>query len=378
MYGYNYHGSTTHMISAILNTIQAWILPAIVEEIGELGEKEQEFIRTVEMADLPSFMAPYAYCGIGCPPHSRLSMVKAFIAKAVWNMPTTRALIDQLRNRPVMRRLCGWETVTEIPDETIFSRAFRRFSQDKLAERIHQKLVEKAFTGKVIGHGCTDATAIEAREKPATKPKQELAQAKSPCKRGRRRKGEEPPAKEPRRLELQPFRTLDENLADLPTRCDVGCKKNSKGYKITWNGFKLHINTAECGVPLAAILTSASVHDSQVGIPLIQKTSPRVQYFYDLMDAAYDAPEIWDYSQRHGHVPIIDFNKRRGEEKEMEHASRLRFAERSAAERANSTLKDNYGGRFVRVRGVANVMCHLMFGILAITGAQLARLFGTG
>lgn len=366
------------MLSVILNTIQTWLLPAVVEEIGELGEKEQEFIRTVEIADLPSFMAPYAYCGIGCPPHSRLSMVKAFIAKAIWNMPTTRALIDQLKSRPALRRLCGWETVAEIPDETIFSRSFSRFSQDKLPERIHRKLTEKALKDKLIGHACSDATAIDAREKPAAKPKPAPVQQKPPGKRGRKRKGEEAAVKEPRRLELQPFQTLEENLATLPTGCDVGCKKNSKGYKITWIGYKLHITTADCGIPLAAILTSASVHDSQVGIPLIQKTSPHVQYFYDLMDAAYDAPEIRDCSQRHGHVPIIDCNKRRGEEKEMEHASRLRFAERSAAERANSTLKDNYGGRFVRVRGAAKLMCHLMFGILAITGAQLARLFGTG
>jgi len=26
-------------------------------------------------------------------------------------------------------------------------------------------------------------------------------------------------------------------LAELPTACDVGRKKNSKGYKETWNGY---------------------------------------------------------------------------------------------------------------------------------------------
>ena len=53
-------------------------------------------------------------------------------------------------------------------------------------------------------------------------------------------------------------------LADLPTACDVGCKKNSKGYKETWTGYKLHIDVA-CGqIPVSCVLTSASVHDSQV------------------------------------------------------------------------------------------------------------------
>ena len=367
------------MLNTTFYTIQTWLLPALAEEIGELSEKEREFIRTVEVADLPFFMAPYAWCGVGCPPHSRLALVKAFIAKMVWNMPTTRALIDQLHGRPSLRRLCGWETVAEIPDETIFSRAFSQFSKDDLPERIHKKLIATALEKTTIGHGCSDATAVEAREKPASKKKSEVEPGQQlPRKRGRKRKGEAAAVKEPRRLELQPFQTLEENLAGLPTGCDVGCKKNSKGYKETWIGYKLHLNTADCGIPLGAILTAASVHDSQVAIPLIQKTSAHVRYLYDLMDAAYDAPEIRECSRQHGHVPIIDFNKRRGEEKEMEHASRLRFAERSAAERANSTLKDNYGGRFVRVRGAAKVMCHLMFGILAITGAQLARLFGTG
>ena len=40
----------------------------------------------------------------------------------------------------------------------------------------------------------------------------------------------------------------------------------------------------------------------------------------------------------------------------------------------NGRLKDDFGGRQVRVRGHAKVLCHLMFGILALTVAQLVRL----
>jgi hypothetical protein len=52
-------------------------------------------------------------------------------------------------------------------------------------------------------------------------------------------------------------------LADLPTACDVGVKKNSKGFKETWVGYKLHTDFA-CGQIPVCVLTSASVHDSQV------------------------------------------------------------------------------------------------------------------
>jgi hypothetical protein len=50
------------------------------------------------------------------------------------------------------------------------------------------------------------------------------------------------------------------------------------------------------------------------------------------------------------------------------------FAEAGLAERINARLKDDYGGRYVRVRGNAKVMSHLMFGILALTANQLMRL----
>jgi len=43
-------------------------------------------------------------------------------------------------------------------------------------------------------------------------------------------------------------------------------------------------------------------------------------------------------------------------------------------ERVNGRLKDEFGGRHVRVRGHAKVLCHLMFGVVALTVDQLMRL----
>ena len=45
--------------------------------------------------------------------------------------------------------------------------------------------------------------------------------------------------------------TLPEMLDDLPTDCDVGTKKNSKGYRDTWVGYKLHIDVADGQVPIS-------------------------------------------------------------------------------------------------------------------------------
>jgi hypothetical protein len=106
----------------------------------------------------------------------------------------------------------------------------------------------------------------------------------------------------------------------------------------------------------------------------MQMASERVPYCYDLADSAYDAKAIKGFSRSLGHVPVIDSNKRRGEKIQMCPAKKQRYKERSAVERANSSLKDNYGGRFVRVKGAAKVMAHLMFGVIALTAAQLCRL----
>ena len=87
-------------------------------------------------------------------------------------------------------------------------------------------------------------------------------------------------------------------------RCRL--QENSKGYKETWNGYKLHLDVA-CGqIPVFCVLTSASVHDGRVAIPLMTMTSARIAYLYDLMDAAYDAAAIHDHGQALGHRPIIN------------------------------------------------------------------------
>ena len=206
-------------------------------------------------------------------------------------------------------------------------------------------------------------------------------------KRGRPKKEEKLPAKEPSRIEKQRTMSLDEMLKELPKDCDIGTKKNSKGHAVSWIGYKLHLDIADGGVPISAILTSASVHDSQVAIPLATMTAERVDSLYDLMDAAYDVEAIREHSYSLGHKPLIDKNPRRNkklaeelkaEAKRQKHINweppeKVRYKERTTAERANARLKDEFGGRTVRVRGYAKVTCHLMFGVLVLAADQLLR-----
>jgi hypothetical protein len=176
---------------------------------------------------------------------------------------------------------------------------------------------------------------------------------------------------EEKRLARQKHMTEEESFAELPTGCDWGAKKGSKGNKISWKGYKFHIDTIDGDIPVNAFLSSASLHDSQVAIPLIQSTSKRLIYLYDLMDSAYDAAPIHEVSSLNNHVPVIDHNRRRGEKREFDPSKKERYKERSAAERVNSDLKDNHGGNHVRVKGAAKVFAHLMFGLLVVTVSNL-------
>ena len=304
----------------------------------------------------------------------------------MFQIDTTRALRERLTNDPALRRLCGWESIRAIPSEATFSRAFAGFAEGALPSRLHEALIKNTMQDQLVGHLSRDATAIEGREKPTPKPKQP---AKPKRKRGRPRKGEERPPKEPTRLQRQQAMTLPEMLDDLPQACDVGTKRNAKGYKESWIGYKLHIDAGDGGIPFSCILTSASVNDSQVAIPLATMSAARVTNLYDLMDAAYDAAEIRAHSESLGHVPIIDVNPRNNsaafkQELKQEakarralgqvYAKEVRYRERSTVERVNGRLKDEFGARQVRVRGHSKVLCHLMFGVLALTVDQLLRL----
>lgn len=352
-------------------SIQRHLFPALEAEVGVLSEKAQTFVRVLALSEVERFMAPYRWKWVGRKPEDRLPLAKAFIAKTVWNFTTSRALMDYLEHCPSVRRLCGWDSTGELPSESTFSRAFGAFAVGELPHKIHAAMVTKQLGAKLVGHVSRDATAIAGREKPVRK---EPPAPAAPKKRGAPRKDEPPRLKEPTRLMRQGGQTLAQNLAELPYVCNVGCKRNSQGHQETWIGYKLHLDSIDGDIPVSALLTSASMHDSQAAIPLAQMTAQRIKNLYDLMDAAYDSQEIEAYSRRLGHVPLIAPNPRNGQGLEMEPAAKRRFAERSTAERVNSNLLENFGGSFVRVRGATKVMCHLMFGVLALAAVQIFHL----
>lgn len=374
--------SLRERLSFCWSSIQHDLFPWLEERVGPLSARHQQLVAVLEMARIEA-LAPHWHGLPGRPPAERAALARAFVAKAVFNVPATNMLIERLHTDKSLRRLCGWERAGVLPSEATFSRAFAEFAASALPSRVHEALIAQTHKDRLVGHISRDSTAIEAREKPL----KVAALEKPKFKPGRPCKGEKRPEKEGHRLEHQPSMSLAAMLADLPRHCAVGTKRNAKGHQQSWTGYKLHLDVADGGIPISCLLTAASLHDSQAAIPLAAMTAARVTNLYDLMDSAYDAPQIKDHSRSLGHVPIIDVNPRatRGLKEELKAegkrrrrlghslAEEVRYNERSTVERANARIKDEFGGRSVRVRGHAKVLCHLMFGIVGLTVDQLIR-----
>jgi IS5 family transposase len=357
-------------ISWLKTRVQDNLFPHLKECCHDpLTQIQKDLVMSLEVIEIEKYVSSASYHWMGRTPEDRRPMARAFVAKAVYDLPTTRMLVDMLHTMPSLRMICGFVRKGDIPSESTFSRAFAEFARNDLGGKVHDALVKEHLSDQIIGHIARDATAIMGNEKPVRKEKKE----KVPKKRGRPKKGEVR-VKEESRLFLQVNQSPAEALHAIPTHCDVGSKTNSQGYKETWRGYKLHVDTTESGLPITVVLTSASLHDSQVAIPMMKLTSHKVTYLYDLMDSAYDAAPIRDVSRSLEHVPIIDRNPRRGDTLPMAPAEALRYHERTASERLNSRLKEEFGARHVMVRGSKKVSLHLMFGIIALFADQLLRL----
>ncbi len=135
------------------------------------------------------------------------------------------------------------------------------FAKARLSERVHEALVKEPLGDELIGHIRRDGTAILARERPVQSKAVAVKAVPAPTnKRGWPRWGESrPPAKESP-IHRPRQQTLAQMLKDIPTACDRGTKCNAQGYKVSGNGYQRHLDTADGGVPIAAVLSSASMH----------------------------------------------------------------------------------------------------------------------
>src|SRR6267142_4376287 len=109
-------------------TVQGSLFPWLEQELGELSEQQKQLVAILELLGIESFISTsngYA----GRPQEDRRAIGRAYVAKAVYNLGTTRQLLERLASDARLRRLCGWERRSKLPSEATFSRAFAEFAQ---------------------------------------------------------------------------------------------------------------------------------------------------------------------------------------------------------------------------------------------------------
>jgi hypothetical protein len=206
--------TVSELLKQFTRVLQGVLFPTLEEELGPLTEKHRQLVALLSLIRIEAMIACWAG-GVGRPAKDRRAIARAFVAKAVYNMSTTRQLLERLSADISWRRICGWESRREIPHESQFSRAFAEFAATELPQRLQDALLAATQEERLIGHLSRDSTEIESREKPLRTPV--AATPVQPGRqRGRPKNGAPPPAPEPTRLERQASMTLEELLADLP------------------------------------------------------------------------------------------------------------------------------------------------------------------
>lgn len=365
-------------LSVIWTNIQYKLFPELEGQIGSLSKQLKSLIAILELIRIEEFI-PCTRFNLGRPVKDRHRIARAFIAKIVLKIPHTKFLVKHLESDKQLRTICGWEEGCRIPSESKFSRAFSDFANYALADRVHQALISAAYKDKIIGHLVKDSTPIEAREKYSRKEGSQKERKKQMNARHAREK-----RNGLSRKQRQLRQNLSEMIQELPINCDFGVKTSAQGYKLAWKGYKLHTAVDDHCIPISAILTSASLNDSEAAIPLAEKSNKLAKNFYDLMDSAYDVKEVREHSLSLGHIPLVDKHSRsktqKAEKKQEEQrkknlnfytAEDKRYKERFPKERFNALFKDSYGGRNIRYRGHSKIFSHVMFGMLVLTAASL-------
>lgn len=365
-------------LSTMWTNIQRKLFPDLEERTGTLSPEYKRIVAVLELIRIEEFL-PCTRFNFGRPIKDRIQIARAFVAKIILKINYNKDLVSLLENNKQFKTICGWDCSEKIPSESKFCRAFKEFAETNLPEKVHQVLVSEMYKDRIIGHVVKDSTPISAREAPLKK-KGEMKE--------RRKLLNKQQAKDKKdgnsRKQMQLREDLQTSLNKLPVYCDHGSKKMANGFLTCWKGYKFHVAIDDLCIPLAAILTSASLNDSEVAIPLAIKSDLAAKNFYDLMDSAYNCPEIKEHSYSLGHVPIIDERPRNPAQKEEKKAEQkrksilnaytaedIRYRERGPKERFNALFKDYYGGKNIWYRGHSKIFCHLSFGVLALTAVSL-------
>jgi hypothetical protein len=121
-----------------------------------LTPKLIDVIRVFEFVNIERFV-PSSQGLVGRPAEYRSPIARAFVAKAVLDIPTTEALIDRLQSDLSLRRICGFQNVFDVPGAWTFSRAFAEFAELNLPDTAHNLFIRRELGNQIIGHSLANS-----------------------------------------------------------------------------------------------------------------------------------------------------------------------------------------------------------------------------
>lgn len=351
------------IITANRVVYQEEIFPDLADRFGCLVSNPEKLIHIMDLIDLNEIYPRSMWdADFGRPPSHRHAFVWAFVARIICNIKTSKDLIAYLKVDRALRAICGFDSrSSKIPSESAFSREFAQLSALNIGDKIHAYMVKAHCSDKLYEYGAIDSSAISVAESAVAANKPEAINVPFNDKKYT--------------VKDQLNQQNKDILALLSTVCNFGCKKDSKGYKYTWKGYKLHVVVNEFGVPLVSLVTSASVNDMMCAVPLIRETDEAADVLYYLGDKGYDAAAIHEELKKLGKVGLIDFNKRGNpnDVRGFTPQQKSRYGNRSFAESCFSTLKMQYLPAYILFRGVEKVKCLLNLALSVITAAQIIK-----
>lgn len=209
-------------------------------------------------------------------------MIQCLIGSIVNRSPSISQLIEQLRQNPGFRYLCGIDSSMGIPTESAFSRFIANLTEPEalaaMEDVFHQLVTQLSKLLPDYGQiAALDATHIEA------------------FSRGTRK-----------------------NLSDRDARW--GKKKDHTGNWFRWFGYKLHLLVdAKHELPMTFTITSANENDGEQLLPLMQtfaEKQPEIQVKTLLADSIYDPTKNYQFCFEQDIALLTPLNPRKRKEAE--------------------------------------------------------------
>ena len=141
----------TGKLSKYWNKIQGVVFPWLEEELDSLTEKQRQLIVILEMVGIEQFLSDSRWCE-GRPSKTFSAVARSFVTKTVYNIDTTKLLIERLKIDKNLRCICGWTSITQLPSESTFSLAFADFTEAGLLQRTHEALIENSQADEMALH----------------------------------------------------------------------------------------------------------------------------------------------------------------------------------------------------------------------------------